>query len=63
MIDAGLGEIVTTCSKIEWIMKYGETTLKPERRRGNLALSYKSSEVHYDPMGVVAAIVSWNYRK
>lgn len=25
-------------------------------------MCYKKSEVHYEPLGVVAAIVSWNYR-
>ena len=62
VIDAALGEIITTCSKLEWIMKHGERALRPEKRRSNLALSYKSASVHYEPLGVVAAIVSWNYR-
>lgn len=26
-------------------------------------LSYKRSELHYEPLGVAAAVVSWNYRK
>ncbi|EPQ60441.1 ALDH-like protein [Gloeophyllum trabeum ATCC 11539] len=61
MIDAALGEILTTCSKMDWIITHGERYLKPEPRRTNLMLSYKRSEVHYEPLGVVAAIVSWNY--
>ncbi|KAF8340576.1 Aldehyde/histidinol dehydrogenase [Cantharellus anzutake] len=61
MIDASLGEILTTCSKLEWLINYGEIALRPERRRGNLILSHKTSTVHYEPLGVVAAIVSWNY--
>jgi acyl-CoA reductase-like NAD-dependent aldehyde dehydrogenase len=60
-IDAALGEILTTCSKLEWLMKHGEAALSPERRHNNLVLSYKVSEVHYEPIGVVAGIVSWNY--
>ena len=63
MIDAALGEIVTTCSKLEWLVNYGEGALRPQKRRSNLALSYKSSSVHYEPLGVVTAIVSWNYRE
>ncbi|KAG5639503.1 hypothetical protein H0H81_000648 [Sphagnurus paluster] len=61
LIDAALGEILTTCSKMEWLLKHGENVLKPETRAGNFMLSYKRSEVHYEPLGVVAAIVSWNY--
>lgn len=63
MIDAALGEIITTCSKLEWLINYGEGALKPQKRRSNLALSYKTSRVYYEPLGVVAAIISWNYRE
>ncbi|KAF8312443.1 meiotic sister-chromatid recombination aldehyde dehydrogenase [Clavulina sp. PMI_390] len=61
MIDAALGEILTTCSKLEWIINHGEASLRPQKRRGNLALSYKTAKVHYEPLGVVTAIISWNY--
>ncbi|KAF8061623.1 Aldehyde/histidinol dehydrogenase [Lyophyllum atratum] len=61
LIDAALGEILTTCSKMEWLIKHGENALKPETRAGNFMLSYKKSQVIYEPLGVVAAIVSWNY--
>jgi acyl-CoA reductase-like NAD-dependent aldehyde dehydrogenase len=63
VIDAALGEILTTCSKMEWLIKHGEKALRPEKRRTNLLLFYKHAKVHYDPLGVVAAIVSWNYRR
>lgn len=62
VIDAALGEILTTCSKLEWLIERGERVLRPERRASNWLLCYKTSEVHYDPLGVVAGIVSWNYR-
>jgi acyl-CoA reductase-like NAD-dependent aldehyde dehydrogenase len=62
VIDAALGEILTTCSKLEWLLKHGEAALRPETRHTNLMLAYKKSVVHYEPLGVVAAIVSWNYR-
>jgi hypothetical protein len=35
--------------------------LKPEDRATNFMQFYKKSQVHYEPLGVVAAIVSWNY--
>ncbi|KAK0227999.1 meiotic sister-chromatid recombination aldehyde dehydrogenase [Armillaria fumosa] len=61
MVDAALGEILTTCSKMEWLIAHGEEALRPERRRRNTMLAYKTSEVHYEPLGAVAGIVSWNY--
>lgn len=44
-------------------MKHGEQYLKPEERHSNSILAYKSSKVYYEPLGVVSAIVSWNYRE
>lgn len=62
VIDAALGEILTTCSKMDWLIDHGEKYLKPESRSSPFMQIYKKSQVHYEPMGVVAAIVSWNYR-
>jgi len=62
VIDAALGEILTTCSKMEWLIDHGQYALRPERRRTNPMMFYKSSKVYYEPLGVVSAIVSWNYR-
>ncbi|KZT72872.1 Aldedh-domain-containing protein [Daedalea quercina L-15889] len=61
LLDAALGEVLTTCSKLDWLINHGERYLRPERRRGNLLMFYKKSWVCYEPLGVVAAIVSWNY--
>lgn len=62
MLDAALGEILTTASKMDWLVTHGEYYLKPESRSTNWMLIYKSAKVYYEPLGVVAAIVSWNYR-
>ncbi|KAI1111860.1 Aldehyde/histidinol dehydrogenase [Nemania sp. NC0429] len=61
MIDAQLGEIMVTAEKLQWTIKHGENALRPSRRPTNLLLSYKKGTVHYEPLGVVAALVSWNY--
>ncbi|KAI3340887.1 Aldehyde/histidinol dehydrogenase [Ustulina deusta] len=61
MIDAQLGEILVTAEKLQWTIKHGENALRPSRRPTNLLLSYKKGTVHYEPLGVVAALVSWNY--
>lgn len=63
MLDASLGEILVTLEKIKWIVKHGEKALRPSRRPGsaNPLFSYKSAQVVYEPLGVVSALVSWNY--
>ncbi|KAJ7074290.1 aldehyde dehydrogenase domain-containing protein [Mycena amicta] len=61
LVDAALGEIITTCCKLQYMIDHGERALRPETRSSNLILCYKTSQVHYEPLGVVAAIVSWNY--
>ncbi|KAK4689881.1 hypothetical protein P7C73_g247, partial [Tremellales sp. Uapishka_1] len=60
-VDAVFGEILTSLSKIDWLIKHGERALKPSGRPTNLLLAHKVSEVHYVPLGTVAALVSWNY--
>jgi acyl-CoA reductase-like NAD-dependent aldehyde dehydrogenase len=63
MVDASMGEILVTLEKLNWIIKHGEAALAPSKRPGpsNVLMSYKGAEVRYEPLGVVAALVSWNY--
>jgi acyl-CoA reductase-like NAD-dependent aldehyde dehydrogenase len=61
MIDATLGEIMMTVEKLSWTIKHGEKALSPSRRPTNLLMAYKKNTVVYEPLGVVAALVSWNY--
>lgn len=61
MVDAQLGEILVTVEKLQWTIKHGEKALRPSRRPTNLLMMYKRNTVHYEPLGVVAALVSWNY--
>jgi acyl-CoA reductase-like NAD-dependent aldehyde dehydrogenase len=60
-IDASFGEILVTAEKLAWTSQHGEAALAPSRRPTNLLMCYKSNTVHYEPLGVVAACVSWNY--
>jgi acyl-CoA reductase-like NAD-dependent aldehyde dehydrogenase len=55
------GEILVTLEKLQWTCLYGEKALKPSRRPTNLLMCYKNNSVVYEPLGVVAACVSWNY--
>ncbi|KAH9436963.1 hypothetical protein MCOR02_000626 [Pyricularia oryzae] len=61
MVDAQLGEILVTVEKLQWTIAHGEKALRPERRPTNLLMMYKRNSVHYEPLGVIAALVSWNY--
>ncbi|KAF2839868.1 aldehyde dehydrogenase [Patellaria atrata CBS 101060] len=61
MVDACFGEILVTIEKLKWTIDHGEKALKPERRPTNLLMCYKVNEVRWEPLGVVAACVSWNY--
>jgi acyl-CoA reductase-like NAD-dependent aldehyde dehydrogenase len=61
MIDASLGEILVTVEKLKWAIEHGEKALKPERRPRNFLMMYKHNEVRWEPLGVLAACVSWKY--
>ncbi|GJN33482.1 hypothetical protein PR202_gb22087 [Eleusine coracana subsp. coracana] len=61
MVDASLGEIMTTCEKITWLLDEGEKWLKPEYRSSGRSMLHKRAKVEFYPLGVVGAIVSWNY--
>lgn len=63
-LDALMGEIMVTLEKLNWIIANGEKALRPSQRPGpsNLLIGLmKSGEVRYEPLGVVAALISWNY--
>ncbi|KAJ0979933.1 hypothetical protein J5N97_015407 [Dioscorea zingiberensis] len=61
MVDASLGEIMTTCEKITWLLSEGEKWLKPEYRSNGRSMLHKRAKVEFHPLGVIGAIVSWNY--
>ncbi|KAK2014139.1 aldehyde dehydrogenase [Colletotrichum eremochloae] len=61
MVDAQLGEILVTVEKLTWTLNHGEKALRPSPRPTNLLMAYKQNEVRYEPLGVVGALVSWNY--
>ena len=58
-VDALFGEVLVTVSKLKWTIEHGERVLKPSPRPTNLLMAYKKNEVRYEPLGVVAACVSW----
>ncbi|KAF2404397.1 Aldedh-domain-containing protein [Trichodelitschia bisporula] len=60
-VDASFGEILVTAEKLKWTIDHGEKALRPQRRPTNLLMMYKRNEVRWEPLGVIAACVSWNY--
>ncbi|KAK9805787.1 hypothetical protein WJX73_010284 [Symbiochloris irregularis] len=61
LVDAAFGEVMVTCEKIAWILSEGERWLKPEKRSAGAMMFYKAARVEFHPVGVVGAIVPWNY--
>lgn len=61
MIDACLGEVLTTTEKIRTINAWGELWLKPSYRPTGPLMMHKVAFVEYVPLGVIAPIAPWNY--
>ncbi len=58
--NALMGEIWPTCEKFRWMIKNGEKYLRPEPVSSGLLL-HKKARLEYHPLGVIAAIIPWNY--
>ena len=61
MVDAAFGEVMVTLEKIQWLCAEGERWLAPEARSAGVMMFYKRCRVEYHPVGVMGAIVPWNY--
>jgi len=61
MLDAIIGEVLVTCEKLAWLASSGEQYLLPEQRDSGRMMGMKTVRVEYVPVGVVGAIVPWNY--
>ena len=61
LIDAIIGEVLTTCEKLAWLASSGEQYLVPEPRATGRLMIMKRAYVEYIPLGVIGAIVPWNY--
>lgn len=61
MVDGAFGEVLTTCEKIRWTLDHGEAALRTEYRSVGMLTLHKTARVEYTPMGVLAAIIPWNY--
>jgi acyl-CoA reductase-like NAD-dependent aldehyde dehydrogenase len=54
------GEIWPVCEKLRWTIAHGEKHLRPERVSSGMLL-HKRARLEYRPLGVLGAIVPWNY--
>ena len=61
MLDALIGEVLVTCEKLAWLISSGEQYLVPEYRDTGRMMMMKRVHVEYVPLGVIGAIVPWNY--
>lgn len=61
VVDAMVGELTVTLEKLRWTVASGEQHLLPEYRTSGLMNLHKTSRVEWVPVGVVGAIVPWNY--
>ncbi|KAH7414800.1 hypothetical protein KP509_14G011800 [Ceratopteris richardii] len=52
---------MTTCEKIHWLLDEGERSIRTEYRSVGRAMLHKTARVEYYPLGVIGAIVPWNY--
>ncbi|KAJ2842937.1 Meiotic Sister-Chromatid recombination aldehyde dehydrogenase, partial [Coemansia brasiliensis] len=53
--------VLTTAAKLQWTIQHGEDALKDDKRNPGFMMMYKRAKVVYQPRGLVAALVSWNY--
>jgi acyl-CoA reductase-like NAD-dependent aldehyde dehydrogenase len=58
--NAMAGEIWPVCEKLRWTIKNGEKYLRPERMPSDM-LVHKTATIEYHPLGVMGAIIPWNY--
>ncbi|MEM6993658.1 MAG: aldehyde dehydrogenase family protein [Myxococcota bacterium] len=58
--NALMGEIWPVCEKLRWTVAKGPRHLSPERVSPGLLL-HKRARLEYHPLGVLGAIIPWNY--
>lgn len=60
-MEALLGEIMVTASKVDWVCDFGEEALAPEKRDPPTVMLHKTAQVEWHPLGVLGVLAPWNY--
>jgi len=61
-VEAKFADVFVALDTAEYFAKHGPTLLQTEKvSHHNLAAKAKSGSLHYEPLGVLAIISSWNY--
>lgn len=58
--NAMMGEIWPVCEKLRYVIDKGEEVLRPQRVSPGL-LVQKHAQIEYHPLGVIGAIIPWNF--
>src|SRR5690606_20682965 len=58
--NALMGELWPVLEKLRWTIKNGEKHLRPETVSSGL-LMHKRARLEFHPLGVIGAIIPWNY--
>ncbi len=59
--DSMIGDVLPCISTINYTLKNLKKWMQPSKRRSGLMLQPSSIKVHYQPLGVVGVITSWNF--
>lgn len=58
--NALMGDVWPVCEKLRWTLRHAEKHLRPERVSSGL-LVHKRARIEFHPLGVIGAIIPWNY--
>ena len=58
--NALMGDVWPVCEKLRWTIKSGPRHLKPEPVSSGM-FPHKKARLEYHPLGVIGAIIPWNY--
>eukprot|EP01122_Echinamoeba_exundans_P000764 TRINITY_DN1069_c0_g1_i2.p1 TRINITY_DN1069_c0_g1~~TRINITY_DN1069_c0_g1_i2.p1 ORF type:complete len:447 (+),score=138.24 TRINITY_DN1069_c0_g1_i2:526-1866(+) len=60
-MEGRFGEVGVSLEKARWTLNNGEEWLKTDFRKSPMMFFHRYTRLQYLPMGVIAAIVPWNY--
>ena len=52
-----MGEVYTTCGKVDYLISSSESILSPETRPSGLMMAHKTAQVYYEPFGIIGKLI------